>query len=384
MNNKEMNQAIYAKMCEIADKWFNTIVEKSETLRNKMEEKRQITAKELFSSERRWENPLWNIAIAEAEIDTWPSDKIEVGGFKCEFFVCDDNFYQYMKVFQYLAKAKEHVFTYGNESRMDFIAEEEIRFNPADAKRLASFCGKDELYPQFMLLHVEYNKSTAALALVACNTHIMAIMSTDDSIIASRDEENTIEAHISVNDWKRLCDEEKRTNEPARFYIFPDAIEVGCGDVRISSTEFTYHYPNCQSVIPDKSQMHHIVLRDDEIKPFNSWLRKTKVERFTRINVSVYAGNDMMYVDIIDIEHSRRTTKMFRLADTSQVTLGVTYNGEELKRLKPSGFYVGENDHCLTCVDDCSFDCVLLTQITDTAHTFDVEKREVLALAECA
>ena len=378
-----MNQAIYAQLCEIADKWFNIAVEKCDTLREKMEEKHQLTAKEIFTPEDRYKISLWQLAVREIDLDEWPADTVQADGFKCTLYACDDKFYECLKTFQKLAKAKEHVFKYEYESRMDFIAEEEIAFDAADAKRLATFVGKDELCPQFMWLHAEYNKTTGALAFFASDKHAIAVMSTDDSIIAKRDEENTVQAHISANDWKRLCDEVKKTGKPAKFYIFPDAIEAGCGDVRIASCKQQFHYPNCQSVMPDVAQMHHFALHDDEVKPFHQWLKKVKANEFSRINVSVYAGNDMMFVDIIDIDHDTRTTKAFMLSETSQVTVGASYNGAELKRLKPVGFYVRENDY-LTVIDDPAFDKVLQVQITDVAHTFDVEKREVLALAECA
>ena len=380
MTNLEINQAVYQAMCKIADKWFKFSVEKCEKLRGKMEEKPQISAKEFYVPAKGEYVSQWDIAKSEFDESTeFPEEIIEVGNFKCN--VNADNLWPLMKAFQKLAKANDHIFTYEKESRLDFIAEEEIRFIPNNCKRLVDFVCKDKMYSQLTYIHVEYNVKTSALAFFVSDSHAVAVMATDDSIIAERDTENTISAHFTVSDWKRLCDASQKTKQPARFYIFPDAIEIGCGDVRIMSIKDQIAFPDCQRIMPDKSGMRHIALADDEIKPFQAWIKKVKLGEHVAINVSVYAGNKMMYVDILDFDCDTRTTKMFRLAETATETFGTAYNSD-LLRTKPTGFWVAPNG--FTYIEDAAFDKVLQMQYVRDVYTYDEQEREVHALAECA
>jgi len=396
MNNKEMNQAIYAKLCEIADKYLNA-ASGTEELRKATENKPTLTFNDLNKSETRYGNPLFLRIMFEmyADTDDYPIEKIEVGNFKGSFDV--RNLLDIMQKF-----GKGYSFTMPDNDEREIIASFSMQF---DAKRLAEFTQKKDDYGHPVLNHVlvEYDKVTQAVTFAATNSRVLAVMTEDDASLLQSGND-TATAIVTAEDWKRICDAMRKKKQDAKFTLRNrnegetfDTLALQVGDLIVKSVQLDQKFPNWRIVIPAQNDLRYYEIHADDRKIAQKWFSKLKKRNeLDYVSVSVYEGSDRIYFDYCDIteldwnrekhEYNKRVNRMsvsFRMTKVADRTEGVGYDPDTVKKILPIGFRIIDKDHG-TLIEDSGFDRLLVMPKMSDVVTFDVEKREVLAFAECA
>lgn len=414
MTYLEQNKAIYARMCEIAQDFFNEVLEKNENFRKVMQSEKKVTCKELDKI------PAWHEAV-DTKVKTIPNKfndlgelveygrtiripplvpsplvTINVDGVKIEttgLALISGK----LKAFRSLARGEDITFTCQAEYG-ELLAGFSMSFDdPNGAKALAQLCinKSDQMYDAyrvFQYVMVEYDTETTAVNFVATNSHILGVITDDDDSIADNGHK-TIRSLVSVTDWKAVCDAMRKTKQDAQFKFFDrkeneffENLTIRVGNV----TAIGQHplgerrYPNWRCVLPHPNEMQHYTISPEdrkEAQKWLSWLKKSSSGDY--VSVSVYKGSDRIYFDYCEpVYYARKATEWmrktvsFELTKPADRTEGTSYKPECAKRLSPIGFWIGKPNRA-TLVADKDFDVLLAMPTTSECVTFDVEQREM-------
>lgn len=389
-----MNQAIYAKLCEIADKYLNA-ASCTEELQKATKDKPTLSFNDLNKAQSRYGNPLFERVMIEmyADAEDFPIEKIEVENFKGSFDI--RNLFDIMQKF-----GKGYTFTMPDQDDREIIASFTMRF---DAKRLAEFTQKKDDFGHPVLNHVfvEYDKVTQAVSFAATNSHVLAVMVESDSCLLQSGHD-TATAIVTADDWKRICDAMRKKKQDAIFTFRSrnegetfDTLTLQVDEVIVKSVQLDQKFPNWRSVLPAQDDLRYYEIHADDRKTAQKWFSKLKKRgELDFVTVSVYGGSDRIYFDCCNVteldwnrekgEYNKRIDRMsvsFRMTKIADRTEGVAYDPDTVKKIQPVGFRI--IDSCrATLIEDNSFDRLLVMPKMSDVVTFDVEQREVLALAE--
>lgn len=415
MNNKEINQAIFMAMCELATKYLNIVAEKSETLQKKLQDKPTLTIKDLQevstykttddNGRECWGNiELWQKALDDVSDDvTFYEEAIAVEGFKCTMYA--HSIFYLMKKFD-SAKASKFTFTYEKKEDRELIASFDMGFDQS-AKRMADFTANKkqdahtyDFLPVFRNVYVEYDKVTQAVNFVATDTHALTVITDNDDSIKKGSGDYAV-ALVPSEGWKAVIEAMRKTKQDMNLTFYArkegehfDTLVIKVADTIVKSIQLSRvaRYPDWRRVLPDKSKLHYFAIHQEDIKNAQKWLSKVKKpQEGTYLSVSVYEGSDRIYFDLCDPVYYaqketeyRRSTVSFRLDKPSNMTLGVPFDPVMAKKFVPVGFYIDSEKNRAAMVEDIAFDVLLAMPRCEVPATFDLEKREVHALAECA
>lgn len=385
MNDLQKNKAIYQAMSEIARKYFNLAVESDEDFRKFMQEKHTISLKELKKCSS------WQNAKRAANLD-WEFKTITVETFSCEFSVSALFNKELLDNFRKLAKEKELCFTYEEQLPNKRIGTVEISFNnPANAKLLANHAGKDEQNPALEHVLVEANATTGNIHFVACNGHILSVISNNKVNMAKVPDknDNVFQALFPVSAWKRICDYAKQ-NSSVKFEIYrrnedqkQDTMIAILGNTKIKSSTELFAYPCWQKVIQQNADKA-FAIHPSDVKVAQKFIKSLRLssaydKETQNIFTSFYRGSDICYFDYFDIENNIQKTASFRLTQPSQHTIGVCFKIQQLQKMKFTGFRIEESNRAI--VVDCEeADCmVVMPVINDDGYVFHLEEREKLS-----
>lgn len=411
MTYLEQNKAIYARMCEIAQDFFNEVLEKNENFRKVMQSEKKVTCKGLD------EMPAWHEAV-DTKVKTIP-DKyndfgelverghticlpplvpsplvtINVDGVKIEttgLALISGK----LKAFRSLARGEDITFTCQAEQGLP-LAEFSMSFDdPNGAKTLAQLCidKSDRMYDAYRVFQyvlVEYDTETTAVNFVASNSHILGVITDDDDSIADKGHK-TIRSLVSVTDWKAVCDAMRKTKQDAQFKFFDrkeheffENLTIRVGNV----TAIGQHplgerrYPNWRCVLPHPNEMRHYAISPEDRKEAQKWLsRLKKSSNNDYVSVSVYEGSDRIYFDLIqnneyEDNQSRRSVS-FMLTDYADHTEGIAFSLGDAKLMAMNGIWVTDKNHA-ALIEDANLDVLLAMPKACDNVTFDVEQREM-------
>lgn len=376
MTDLQKNQAIYQAMCEIAEKYFNQAIEKSEDFRKFMAETTTITVKELNNAPE-WHDARFKISFEE--------EKINVDTFSCSFF--GDNVFRLLLQFKSLANAKgDYEFTYEEEIPNEYIGSVDITFdNPSNAKLLANSVSDDELRPVMNMVLLEVNASSGDINFVASDGLELGIISNNPTKICTPHTEGdkVFQALFGKKDWKRICDYARKEKSAITFKIYERGIDEDgyneCTDTMVAilgkkraKSQQAGRFPSWKSVLPDIAGMHHFFLSSEDVKEAQKWLSKVKTySQYDSVNITAYKGSDLIYFDIDD------NTRTFRLSAPSNITIGTKVNIKRLQSKKFCGFHLPKCGGGII-VDDANTDLTLLMPIENFCVRNKNEREVVL------
>lgn len=385
MTDLQKNQAIYQAMCEIAEKYFNLVIQHNEQFRTFMTEKFIISVKELESE------AIWNSAKNEIDFE---EETIKVDTFSCTFK--GDNVFHLMPKFKTLAKAKgDYLFTYEEELPNEYIGSVDITFeNPTSAKNLTNHLSSgNELCPVFDHILIDVDTDACNINFVASNGKVLSVLSNDKDRILSGEpnRECTYQALFTKVAWKRICDYARKMKVAVRFEIYKrvenelqDTMIAILGDARIKSVRLNMRYANWRGVL-QKNADKHFQLHPDEVKAAQKFVQSIRLandyakERQT-INVSFYRGSDMAYFDYFDDQTTK--TAAFRLTAPSSITIGVNLHLYRLQQIKFTAFNLqtSQNFAVIDC-EEADF-LEIVPAFREEGYVFDVGNREVTEVLE--
>lgn len=398
MTDLQKDQAIYQKMTEIADKYFNRAIEHSEEFRQFMADKAIISLQELKKCEE------WNRAIygyydyskqEQVKGIDFDIETIDVDTFHCEFR--GDTLFSHalLDTFKSLAKNRcELYFTYEEKPKGAYLGTLSVGFTKG-AKSLIEHCANDELRPVMNYVLMDVNAADQSVNFVASDGHSLAIVSNiPGNWTKPCDHSKSLQVLIPKQDWKRLCDYSVKSKSEVGFDVYkydnPYTQEHFCtmlahvGDATLKFTDRDMRYPNWRSVLPDTRQMRRYDIHPEDITALRSWLKTIGKEKYgVQINVSVYRGSDLAYFEYEDYDFSKSHTATFRLTRPSQTTEGIAYSREKLAKTLLSGFYIYNHGVASLLVAD-NYDLLLLMPMLkeEGGYVHDVENREVLETVE--
>lgn len=410
MTYLEQNKTIHARMCEIAQDFFNEVLEKNENFRKVMQSEKKVTCKELNNM------PAWHEAV-DTKVKTIPNKfndlgklveygrtvripplvpsplvTINVDGVKIEttgLALISGK----LKAFRSLARGEDITFTCQADQGQP-LAEFSMSFDdPNGAKTLAQLCISKsdktyDVYPVFRYVLVEYDTETAAVNFVATNSHILGVITDDDDSIADNGHK-TIKALVSVTDWKAVCDAMRKTKQDAQFKFFDrkeheffENLTIQVGNV----TAIGQHplgersYPNWRGVLPHPNEMRHYVISPEDREEAQKWLSRLKKSSSGYVSVSVYKGSDRIYFDLMqnndDEDKQSRRSVSFMLTDYADRTEGIAFSLDSAKLMAMNGIYITDKDHAVL-VEDANLDVLMVMPKKCDNVTFDVEQREM-------
>ena len=411
MTYLEQNKAIYARMCEIAQDFFNEVLEKNENFRKVMQSEKKVTCKELDKM------PAWHEAV-DAKVKTIPNKfndlgelvehgrtiripplvpsplvTINVDGVKIEttgLALISGK----LKAFRSLARGEDITFTCQAEYG-ELLAEFSMSFDdPNGAKTLAQLCinKSDQMYDVyrvFQYVMVEYDTETTAVNFVATNSHILGVITDDDDSIADNGHK-TIRSLVSVTDWKAVCDAMRKTKQDAQFKFFDrkkneffENLTIRVGNV----TAIGQHplgerrYPNWRCVLPHPNEMRHYAISPEDRKEAQKWLSKLKKSSSGYyVSVSVYEGSNRIYFDLMqnndDEDKQSSRSVSFMLTDHADRTEGIAFSLDSAKLMAMNGIWVTDKNHA-ALIEDANLDVLMAMPMKCDNVTFDVEQREM-------
>lgn len=389
MTDLQKNQAIYQAMCEIAEKYFNRVIENSQKFREYMAEKYIISVKEL-DKDNNW-------LSAKNDI-TFDDEIIVVDTFSCKF--SGDNIFRLMSQFKSLAKAKgDYLFTYEEELPNEYIGSVDIAFdNPGTAKKLANHVKSDkDLCPTLGHVLLDVDTYTCNVNIVASNGKVISIISNDARGITEcqRSMDSNFQALFSTAGWKRICDYARTMKVAVTFEIyrrteneFQDTMIAVLGDARVKSASINMRYPNWRGAL-QKTADKHFVIHPLDAKAAQKFVHSLKVsndyeKEHQTVNVSFYRGSDRVYFDYFDHDYGTTKTASFRLTRPSSQTLGLNLRIHHLQQIKFFGFQVQSSAH--SAIIDCEdFDYMLVMPVfREEGYVFNVEEREFVEVLDDA
>lgn len=384
MTNLEKDKAIYDEMLKIAREIFQNAASKDEVLRKELAKNGGSVSLTEINKHKSW---FYNAINNETPFPHTSEEinmvgienlehirKVSVGGFRC--------FFPPMDVFRLLAFWKKEakvrgdvLFKYEAEAgnRRKFITEVKVPSKVfAGSENLVECTVEHELRPTMAHIYAEFNMTAGTSVFAASSGKMLGVVSDSPSRICEKPQ-TTDEIYtglIRKEDWKRICEYAKKHDEDTSFKIYEwaeeesecdygntSALVITYGDSSSMSVPSEGRFPNFRSVISGQNEMEHVTFTDKDAREFSKYISKMKGGDCVPVTVSAYKGSDILYVE------TEGTLVKYQLTKPSKTTGGAIINVLHIKKMKPTGFWIGKGYNPL--VDTPLLDLLLIAHCND-------------------
>lgn len=397
MTELEKDKAIYDEMLKIAREIFQNAASKDEVLRKELAKNGGSVSLTEINKHNSWfykaidnETPFPHTFEETKRVGIENLEhirKVSVGGFRCCFPPMD--VFRLLAFWKKEAKVKGDVlFKYEAEAgnKRKFITEVKVPSKVfAGSENLVECTAEYELRPTMAHIYAEFNMTAGTSVFAARSGKMLGVVSDSPSRICEKPQ-TTDEIYtglIRKADWKRICEYAKKHDEDISFKIYEwteeesecdydntSALVITYGDSSSMSVPSEGRSPNFRSVISGQNEMEHVTLTDKDAREFSKYISKMKGKDCVPVTVSAYKGSDMLYVE------TEGTLVKYRLTQPSKTTKGVIINVLHIKKMKPTGFWIGKGYNPL--VDTPLLDLLLIARCMNGVSPARLkEEREV-------